>query len=424
MRAFLILLILPLGLAACGGDDPEQTVSSSPSPAEAATLTPAPASLVSPTRIAGALAIINARLIDGTGAPALAKAHIITGNGRIIRVDISNNPPSLPPGYEVVDAEGRTVIPGLIDGHVHVTRTLTGGAETALLSFLEAGFTSLRDIGTATALLDPSVTLTEGLTEQGLSPRLFWAGPIITAENGYPLTLARYAPVGEAVASPEEAAALVGRLADEGARIIKIGLEKGYLADEGWPLLDLETVRAITDRAHERGMLVTAHITSMDELRVALDGGVDNLAHAPLEPIPDDMMREMLSQSIGIVTTATVWGARQEVAAANARRYADAGGVISIGTDYGCCNQVAGIEPYLREIQFLNQAGMTSMQLITAATRGGAVVAGIADDTGTIEAGKRADILILDRDPTVDLGALAEVRTVVLGGRVVFSGGE
>jgi imidazolonepropionase-like amidohydrolase len=167
-------------------------------------------------------------------------------------------------------------------------------------------------------------------------------------------------------------------------------------------------------------MLVTAHVTSIDELRLALDGGVDNLAHAPLEEIPGEMVQEMLSRSIGMVTTATVWGARQEVAALNARRYADAGGVVSIGTDYGCCNQVAGIEPFLTELQFLRAAGMTAAQLLSAATRNGAVVAGLADEAGTVEAGKRADMIILDGDPLADLNALRNVRTVVLAGKAVY----
>jgi imidazolonepropionase-like amidohydrolase len=226
--------------------------------------------------------------------------------------------------------------------------------------------------------------------------------------------------VGEAISSPEEGAALVDRLADDGAKIIKLGLEKGYYEDLGWPVLTLEQVHAITAKAHERGLLVTAHVTGADEVRLALDGGVDNLAHSPLMPITEDVMQEMLSRQMGIVTTATVWGQLRDGAAQNARRYADAGGIVSIGTDFGCCNQVAGIEPYLTEVRFLNQAGMTPMQIITAATRNGALLAGLGDETGTIEAGKRADIIILDGDPLQDLDALRNVRTVVLAGSVVF----
>jgi imidazolonepropionase-like amidohydrolase len=425
MRLSFLLALTFVIASACGSDDPGGTTTRpSPAPSEAPRrTTAAPTSAPTPAPVAGGLAIINASLIDGTGAALVPNAHIIIGNGRITRIDVSEDQPSLPAEYEVIDAAGRTVMPGLIDGHVHVARPFGDGgpAEEALLPFLQAGFTLLRDVATPTALLKTQKSLADGLVTQGRSPVVVWAGPMVTAAGGYPFSVPRYAAVGEAVGSAEEGAALVDRLADDGATIIKLGLEKGYYEDLGWPVLSLETVRAITTRAHERKMIVTAHVTSIDEVRLALDGGVDNLAHSPLQLIPDDVMQEMLSREIGMVTTATVWGQLREGAAQNARRYADAGGIVSIGTDFGCCNQTAGIAPYLAEMHFLNQAGMTPTQLITAATRNGALLAGLGDETGTVVAGKRADIIILEGNPLLDLNALRSVRTVVLGGQVAYN---
>jgi imidazolonepropionase-like amidohydrolase len=279
----------------------------------------------------------------------------------------------------------------------------------------------LRDVATPTALLKTQKALADELARQGNAPVVIWAGPMITAPGGYPFSVPRYAAVGEAVGSAEDGEALVDRLAGDGARIIKLGLERGYYEDLDWPVLTVEQVQAITARAHERGLLVTAHVTSIDEVRLALDGGVDNLAHSPLMLIPDDIMQEMLAREMGMVTTATIWGQLREGAAQNARRYAHAGGIVSIGTDFGCCNQTAGIESYLAEMHFLNQAGMTPTQLITAATGNGALLAGLGDETGTIVAGKRADIIILEGNPLLDLNALRDVRTVILGGQVAYN---
>jgi imidazolonepropionase-like amidohydrolase len=165
-------------------------------------------------------------------------------------------------------------------------------------------------------------------------------------------------------------------------------------------------------------------VTSIDEVRLALDGGVDDLAHAPLEPIPDDVMAEMLGKGTGMATTATVWGvaSASAQAAANAKRYADAGGIVSIGTDYGCCGQAAGLGPYLHEMLFLQGAGMTPMQLLIAATRNGAILANVGGEVGTIGVGKVADIIVVDGNPLGDLQALNNVGVVIQGGEVVVSG--
>ena len=202
----------------------------------------------------------------------------------------------IPPGATVVDSQGGTIMPGMIDTHVHVARgVFSGGAGSidpgGLMPWLAAGMTTLRDIATPPGAFPDVKRVADGQAIAHEAPRVVWAGPVVTAVGGYPFTVSRYASVGEDVESVEEARQVVTRLADGGARIIKLGLEKGYYADLGWALLSVDTVRAITETAHVRGLRVTAHVTSIDEVRLALDGGVDDLAHAPLEPIPEDIMR-------------------------------------------------------------------------------------------------------------------------------------
>jgi len=364
--------------------------------------------------------------LDGTGAEPVADGYVMVGDGRISSV--GQGQPVIPPGATVVDAKGGTIMPGMIDTHVHVARGVFSGESGSidpgtLIPWLAAGMTTLRDVATPPGVFPDVKLVADGQAASHEAPRVVWAGPMVTAAGGYPFTVPRYASVGEDVESVEEARQVVARLADGGARIIKLGLEKGYYADLGWALLSVDTVRAITETAHARGLRVTAHVTSIDEVRLALDGGVDDLAHAPLEPIPEAMMREMLEKGIGIATTATVWGVANASAqaAANAKAYADAGGIVSIGTDYGCCGQAAGLSPYLAEMEFLRGAGLTTMQLLVAATRSGAIMANVSREVGTLEVGKIADIIVVEGDPLADLQALNNVRVVIQGGAVIVN---
>jgi len=425
----LVSLLFVLAVAAACGDGSRSADTPAPS-ASPTEIAPRPTAYTTPipTSPPAPLAIVNGTLIDGTGADPIPDAYVLVRDGRIEAADCCASAIHLPPDYEVIDVAGGTIMPGLVDVHVHITSWLLGnepgaveiGARDRMLPWLQAGFTTLRDLGTVPSLF-PSVTQSvDNLEAEALAPRVVWAGPIITAVGGYPVPVPAYAPVAQEVASTEESRVLVNRLADDGARVVKLGLEQGYYSDLGWPLLTVDTVRAIVDEAHGRGLRVTAHVTSLDELGLALDGGVDDLAHAPLESIPDDVIREMVAQGIGMATTATVWGRAeaQRTAATNAKRLADAGGVVAVATDFGCCQQVPGIEPYLDEMRWLLTAGMTPMQVIVAATKGASELSG-RHDSGTIEPGKFADLIILGGDPLAQLNALRDVDTVIQAGRIV-----
>jgi imidazolonepropionase-like amidohydrolase len=408
-------------------DTPAPSSTAMPSPTPQPTPEPTPTPSPSPTPAPLSLLIVNATVIDGTGAEPLYNGYVAVRDGLIESVGPVSELGERP-AERVIDAAGATLMPGLIDGHVHVARLLenhptesqVAGYQSRFLPFLHQGFTTLRDVGVATNVFPFARPLAEQWRDEGRAPHIVWAGPMITTPGGYPISRPRYASIGHEVGSADEGAALVDRLADEGATIIKLGLDRGYYGDDGWPLMPLETVQAITARAHERGLIVTAHVTSIEEVRLAMDGGVDNLAHAPLQHIPDEMFLEMIERGFGMVTTATVWGQRNSVAASNAARYAAAGGIVNIGTDYGCCGQAPGVEPYLYEMYYLWQHGMTPMQLLVAATRNGAILANVADRKGTIEPGKDADMIILRGDPLADIFALRNIGAVVLGGAVVY----
>ncbi len=372
----------------------------------------------------GVLAIVNGTLIDGTGADPVPNAYVIVRDGRVAEMG-TGQPLALPPDATVIDAKGGSILPGLGDAHVHITRQVAGMgtmlATDGLVPWVRSGITLLRDVGTAPIAFPSVAQFVDSLRKEGKAPRVAWAGPLITTVGGYPLTRARYAVSGQEIASAEEGRQLVEHLADGGAKVIKLALEHGYYRDEGWPILSLDEVKAITETAHQRGLLVTAHVTSLDEVRLALDGGVDNLAHTPLEPLPDDMIQEMLRKGMGMVTTASIWAPDfSDKAAANAKRYMDAGGLVALGTDFGCCDQPPGIEALLQEMEFLLRNGFTPRQLIVAATRSVALVSNLGDQVGTIQAAKIADIIVVEGDPLVNIETLRNVRTVSLGGRLVF----
>jgi imidazolonepropionase-like amidohydrolase len=353
----------------------------------------------------------------------MPNAYVVIRDDRILNV--GSGDPQIPPEATVVDAEGGTILPGLVDAHAHSTNELIipGDLRVELDGFvpwLREGVTTLRDVGTVPLLFPAILDLAAEQEHNHKAPRIVWAGPIITAVGGYPTTVLDYAAVAQEVASAEEAVQLVDKLADGGARIIKLGLERGYRSDEGWPLLSLDEVSMITQGAHQRGLLVTAHVTSLDEVRLALDGGVDDLAHTPIEPLPDEMIQEMLRRGITMASTANIWGPESRVAAANAKRYLDAGGTVALATDFGCCDQAPGMETMLQEMQWLSQVGgFTAMELIVATTRNGAIVSNLGNDLGTIEPGKVADIIIVEGDPLLNLQALANISIVIQAGTVV-----
>jgi imidazolonepropionase-like amidohydrolase len=181
-----------------------------------------------------------------------------------------------------------TLLPGFIDLHVHVPPSFRGTQET----ILRRGVTTIRDLGTPEAAL-PAPRYRPGRI------RAVYAGPLITAPGGYPIP-AHLPDFAGVVRNAEEGRALVRTLVAKGARVIKIALEPG---PGDWPMLSLEEVRAIVDEAHRSGRIVTAHVSEQRGLRLALTGGVDELAHMPCRGVTADAMRELAERRIPVVGT-------------------------------------------------------------------------------------------------------------------------
>jgi imidazolonepropionase-like amidohydrolase len=402
---------------------------------------------------AGRYALVNARIVDGTGAPAVARGTILVRGGRVAAAGPADRV-AVPRGVPRLDVAGRAVIPGLWDMHVHYEQ-----AEWPLVS-LASGVTTARDVGNefelATALRD---ALAGGRL---LGPRLLLAGVV----DGRPDSLGRSLGVVTA-GSEDEARAAVRRYAAAGFRQIKV-----------YQSVPPALVPAIAREAHRLGLTVTGHVPTGMDARQFVEAGADQINHwnslvsALRAPGPDgrpgrlDLASEharafvrflaergtVVDPSLaraeqhahprdsgyaayepgvarvppalrGALESTGVPGALAERAAAQRRLVLAvvgtlhrAGVPLVLGTDLS----VPGHSIY-RELELAVAAGLTPLEALRAATAAPARAMGLADSVGTIAPGMRADLVVLDGDPLADIGAVRRVRWVVRGGRMYES---
>lgn len=306
---------------------------------------------------------------------------------------------------DVVDARGLTLVPGFVDAHVHIgfhppARVVAGGV------------TTVRDLGWPR---DEIRSLVAESSRPGFTgPSILAVGPILTAPGGYP-TRAAWAPPGTGleVRGGDAAARAVDSLAEWGAVAIKIALNPPV-----GPVLDDETLGGIVETAHAHGLEVTAHVHGLDELRRALEAGVDELAHMLLgrDMIPDATIGAMVESRMAVVPTLSIrFGRDLARAVDNLARFRSAGGTVVYGTDLGNEGPVPGIDP--REVSAMARAGMTPLSIIAAAT----TVARhrLRLDAGALAAGAPADVVALGGAPLEDARDLTDVRMVWRSGRRV-----
>jgi imidazolonepropionase-like amidohydrolase len=162
-----------------------------------------------------------------------------------------------------------------------------------------------------------------------------------------------------------------------------------------------------------------------------VESGISDAAHMPRDRIPDDLIAQMVARGVALIPTIDVYEALAEERGAgdewrrttlpvmydNLRRFADAGSTPALGDDYG--NPGATVGMPMAEINHWLAAGLDPMQVIVAATRGGAEVCGLAREIGTVEVGKAADLLVVNGDPLAEIGPLERVALVVRAGQIV-----
>jgi len=398
------------------------------------------------------IAIRAGKLVDVVGGKVLADQTILVSGERITAVGPTAGMP-VPAGARVIDLSRQTVLPGLVDAHVHLTgdpmqhgyrslgvsdiRAAMYGAYAARRT-LEAGFTTVRNVG-ASGFGD--VALRDAIDAGELpGPRMRVAGYAIGIQGGHcdnNLLPHDFHYTENGVADgPWAARAKVREMAKFGADTIKICASGGVLSkgdEAGAQQLTLEEMKAIVEEAHKLGRRVAAHAHGASSIRDAILAGVDSVEHASL--IDDEGIR--LAREKGTYLVMDIYNddyILQEGAKAgmlpeslekermvgqlqrdNFRKAYQAGTRMAFGTD-------AGVYPHgdnARQFFYMVKYGMTGMQALQAATINGADLLGWKDRIGSVSPGKYADIVAVAGDPLADPAALTRVDFVMKGGAVV-----
>jgi imidazolonepropionase-like amidohydrolase len=402
----------------------------------------------------GTFALTGARLIDGTGRAPIEQATLLIRDGRIDAVG-TRSAVSIPAGSTRIDLSGKTVIPGLINAHAHVSAD--DGSPRSIREQLTAQLRLYADYGVTTA-----VVLGSGPNEvrDALALRDGQARGVI---DGARLYVA--APSIRTASTADEARQAVDRSADMKVDVIKIHIS-GNARD-----MTPSVYGALIDQAHNRGLRVAAHLFYANDAWGLLKAGVDVFAHSVRDrDIDPAMLVEIKRRNVGYIptltrdlsvfvyeTTPTFFSdpfflrnvahyetdmkrlsdpALQaktrsdsqaqaikkalEQASRNLKILADAGAPIAMGTDSGAGD--GRWQGYFEhtELELMVKAGLTPMQALVAATSGAARVMKLDEQLGTLAPGKRADLVVLRGNPLTDIRNTRQLDAVWIAGREVM----
>lgn len=414
------------------------------------------------------MAVVGGRVIDGFGGPVIENGVVLIAGDRIAAVGREGEL-AVPPGATVVDANGMTVMPGLIDMHVHLHilghgdykrwDELYGKRDRDLImpiaaqQLLMAGVTTARDLG---ARLDDIMSVKRRIAAGEIpGPRLFVSGPFIqhAPYEAYERDL-RWG-----VSGAEDARRKVQQLVDAGVDFIKLIDQDQMAADE---------VRAIVETAHRNRKPVVAHAHRMEEIRIGLAVGVDGFEHTGLGTAPgypEDILQKLRERNSALYWTPTIsplftmyetgtlfperlddpaWRAgmpaemareiRQSLSAIphlpyyalfpsripllphKFRQLRETGVRLMIGTDAGIPSMFHGDATWREMVKF-RELGVPAMEVLQAATLWPARFLRAEDRIGVLAEGRFADIILVRGDPLTDMTVMRDVRAVIQGGR-------
>jgi len=423
-------------------------------------------------------AFANATVITGqSDVPAIEHGVVLMDDAGVIVEVGSSQRVNVPSGYTIVDLQGKFLMPGLINAHGHLMlpgkrdpdtpmepgsfsypdwmaklmigfmntyvgkRLIVWTMERNTQKAVRAGVTTLRAIGDP-HYLDVAVRqrIRNGRT---IGPRLLVAGPIICAPGGHAHQ------IGLVVDGPEQARATVRASLARGVDVIKIASTGGVsdstrVGEAGELQMGFDEIAAIVEVAHDNGVLVTSHTQSTEGIKQTLRAGVDNIEHgAALDDEAVDLfinnpralrgyssLHPTLSMGAGLPPLTDeirndpagyiVYQNGKRITEGSRSGYKTAvkhGIRLGIGTDAGLIQHGA----VWKELRYFTQhAELSNSQALHIGTLATARSIGVDKITGSIEKGKSADLIILDRDPREDLSALAQPSMVIAKGVVVF----
>lgn len=388
--------------------------------------------------VSDSFAISNVRVFDGSNV--IPSATVVVIDGRIQALGSAVTPPA---GVPVIDGSGKTLLPGIIDAHAHAH------SRQDLERAAQFGVTTELDMWTRQAFA-ASMRREQERTGAPYRADVFSAINPATTPEGYPYN---FSPMPETptLTRPEEAEAFVAARVAEGSNHLKIMLEDGSLTWLQLPVLSRATVQALTDAIHRRGKLAVAHVTKQARAIDAVNDGIDGLAHVFVdEPADTAFLHAAVTHGIFVVATlnaeeafittdggasivadrdlgpyltreeiqslltpgpaSILTPANLEIAKDNVRRLHEVGVPILTGTDVA----THGVSIH-RDLELLVQAGLEPTDALVAATSAPAAAFGLAD-RGRIAPGLRADLLLVQGDPTTEIKATRAIRRVWKGG--------
>ncbi|MDA4128854.1 MAG: amidohydrolase family protein [Thaumarchaeota archaeon] len=419
---------------------------------------------MTPTAITGGI------LIDGTGGEPLRDSTIVVRDGKIEAIGARGDI-QIPKDADLIDANGKTVMPGMMDAHSHLVGAywpdnitkLQGVSEAtpelvALyaarhgLEMLRAGFTTVRDLGSFLPEDWGSNRVIQSLKkaiERGViqGPRIVVAGDINMTAGHFDLSTPPWLISPEqTVDGPWAVRRRTRELIRSGVDLIKIagsGGMAGRLEKPDWRNFTHEEMAAICDEAHALGKRVAAHVYTAPSIKKAIDSGVDTIEHG--SPLDDECIALMKKKGLTLVPTLQVfcdkppgWAemvgafmagkifAAAEDTVKSFQRAVKEGVKIALGTD------ITGFSPPSRqhgdnafELELMVRYGMTPMQAIAAATKNSAEALDLRE-TGILQRGKAADLLVVNGDPLSNISVLrdkSKLEIVMKAGRKVASRG-
>ena len=357
------------------------------------------------------IVLYNGLLIDGTGSQPIQNAIIVIEDKHIKYVGTESNYEK-PNNAKIIDVSSYTILPGLINTHVH-----SGYTEANLKEWAKSGVTTVRDLGSFTQSPTTAFSNRNELLKENINAHLVAAGPLVTTIGGY----GNYE-----VSSQNDARQKTIGLINAGADIIKIAIEDD-LQGRRWSMLSMDEIKMIVQTAHEKNILVSAHISRAKHLEMAVKADVDDVAHMIVDELPDSLITSMIKKDIYWVPTLELWKGVSQIhsldwdikAINNLNRFVNAGGKVALGTDYDgyVCEFDLGMP--IHEIKLMLEAGMIPMEIIVAGTKQAAHVCDLENELGTIEEGKIANILVIKDNPLENIDAFTDVYMVIHNGSII-----
>ncbi len=398
---------------------------------------------------AGTTAIVGGTVVDLDGKSPIQDAVILVEGDKITAIGKAGDV-NIPADAERIDASGSWLIPGLMNMHVHLGLILPGKMKAELANeseaalalrmadgargVLQAGVTTIRlpgDTAHADIALDRAIK-----KGQAIGPRIYSAGEAVTITGGHGSKKDGKANFD----GPYELVKEARRQIMAGAKWVKILISGGIATDGGGlaaALMTPEEINAVVDAAHRFGAKVTAHSGSSVATSIAVDAGIDSIEHGYF--LDEKTLRKMKKHGTYLVPTIVVsqpatepffkkigspdWYLKRRNEAGKAHFQAlktaiKVGVNIALGTDQLPHEPNDGTTATAREAQYYVEAGMTPLQALRSATIETAKLLGAEDQIGSLEVGKFADIVAVDKDPAEDIKALRNIQLVMKGGAV------